>query len=189
MQFTDLFIILMIFLIVVIFIRNHYGEVEYNKSSIDNRFYLVRKLPDSDEAANYLARVNAKLIKLVRHMMAKYENNKDVLQLYQNYNPTALSEGSSESGYTSYSINKGESLILCIRQKDSQAFVDMNVIMYVAIHELAHIMTHEVGHTDAFWKNFRFLLEEAISENIYTKIDFNNSPKDYCGIKIANSVV
>lgn len=189
MRITELFIIIVMTIIVVLVIKNHYGEVEYVKSTVDQRYYLVRKLPDSLEAANYLAKINQNLFKLTKHMMAKYPHNKDVLQLYKNYDRNVISEGSAESGYTSYSINKGESLILCIRQKDSNKFVDMNVIMYVAIHELAHIMTPDVGHTDNFWKNFRFLLEEAIKLHIYSKEDFNKHPKDYCGIKISNSVI
>lgn len=188
MQLVDIFIICIITVLLIFFIKNHYGEVEYVKSSIDDRYYLVRKFSDSQEAADYLAIINKKLIKLVRHMMAKYENSADVLQLYRNYNPDAISEGSVDSGYTSYSFNKGEKLILCIRQTDRQ-FVDKNVVMYVAIHELGHIMTKEIGHTDDFWKNFKFLLEEAIQLGVYEKVDFSDEPHDYCGIKISNSII
>ena len=170
------------------FVQNHYGEVEYVKSNIDDRYYLVRKLHDRQEAADYLADVNKTLQKLVRHMMAMYPNDPDVLQLYRNYNPEAISEGSPESGYTSYSVNKGEKIILCIRQTDN-SFVDKNVILYVAIHELGHIMTKDVGHTDRFWSNFRRLLKEAMGLGLYSKVNFNNKPEDYCGIKITTSVV
>lgn len=175
-------------IIVIMFIQNHFGEVQYVKSTVDNRAYLVRKLPNNQKAANYLANVNAKLTHLVKHMMAKYPGNQDVLQLYNNYNPNAISEGSYESGYTSYTVNKGEKLILCIRQKD-QSFVDENTILYIAIHELAHIMTLEVGHTAKFWDNFRLLLKEAIDIKMYYKVDFHKAPQDYCGIKITSSII
>jgi hypothetical protein len=188
MSFLDIFILFVITLIIIMFIQNHYGEVEYVKSSMDRRPYLVRKVADKDEAADYLADINQRLVKIVRHMMAKYPDNEDVLRIYRNYNPDALSEGSTESGYTSYSVNKGEKLILCIRQKN-KAFVDKNVVTYVAVHELAHIMTKEIGHTDTFWSNFKFLLKEAIEIGMYTKVDYNENPQDYCGIKITNSVV
>lgn len=188
MNFVDVFIIFVIALILVMFIQNHYGEVEYVTSTVDQRTYLVRKLPDRQTAADYLADINQRLTKLVRHMMAKYADNPDVQQLYKFYNPNSVSEGSVESGYTSYSVNKGEKIILCIRQKD-KSFVDKNIIMYVAIHEIGHLMTKEVGHTDTFWANFKFLLEEAMAIGLYTKMDFNNRPVDYCGIQITNSVV
>lgn len=188
MNFVDVFVIFVITLILIMFIQNHYGEVEYVKSSVDGRAYLVRKLSDAKDAADYLADINKRLVKLIRHMVAKYPNNENVMRLYKNYNENALSEGSIESGYTSYSVNKGEKLVLCIRQKD-RSFVDKNVVMYVAIHELAHIMTKEVGHTDTFWQNFRFLLKDAVEIGLYSKVNYNDSPQDYCGIKITNSVV
>lgn len=188
MMFVEIFIIFVMILIIIMFIQKHYGEVEYFRSDVDDRYYLVRKLPDMSEAANFLAEINSKLVKLIRHMVAKYPDNSDVVQLYKNYNPAALSEGSVDSGYTSYSINKGEKLILCIRQKD-KTFVDMNVVVYVSIHELAHIMTKEIGHTSTFWSNFKFLLNEAILIGIYEKKDFKNEPEEYCGIQINNSII
>jgi hypothetical protein len=170
------------------YIRRYYSEVEYMTSKVDGRDYLVRKMPDSQEAADRLARLNSRLLTLVRHMAAKYGDNRDVLRLQQRFSPDAVSEGGMENGYTSYSINKGERIVMCIRQTDG-SFVDDNVVLYVAIHELAHIMTIEVGHTDTFWSNFRFLLNEAVEIGLYQKVDFQHKPSDYCGIKINSSVI
>lgn len=188
MTIIELFVIFVMAVILIMFIQNHYGEVDYVQSSLDNIEYLVRNLPDKQQAADYLADINNKLKKLVRHMFAKYPNNSDVKQLYTNYNPDAVSEGSVESGYTSYSVNKGEKIILCIRQVD-KSFVDKNVVMYVAIHELGHLMTPEIGHTQRFWKNFKWLLEEAIDIGVYTKINYAKEPSEYCGISITNSII
>ena len=188
MHITDIFILIIVILLLILFIRNHYNEVEYVKSKIDNKYYLVIKTHNSHEAADYLAHLNKDLLYLTWHMMAKYDDNIDVKRLYQNYNVNSISEGSSNTGYTSYSVNKGEKLVLCIRQTDN-SFVDRNVIMYVAIHELAHIMTKEIGHTETFSRNFRFLLNEAIKIGIYEKVNYANEPQDYCGIKISNSII
>ena len=186
--FTDVFIICIMGLILLMYIRRYYSEVEYMTSKIDGKNYLVRKLPDSQEAADRLARLNKNLLALVRHMLSKYGDNQDVVRLSQKFNPDAVSEGGMENGYTSYSINKGERIVMCIRQTDG-AFVDENVVFYVAVHELAHIMTTDVGHTPTFWANFRFLLREAIAIGLYNKVDYQSSPSDYCGIKISSSVV
>lgn len=188
LSIVDIFVVFIIAIILIMYIQHYYGEVEYVKSTIDKTEYLVRNLPDKEAAANYLADINKSLKQLVNHMMAKYPGNRDAQQLYDNYNPKSVSEGSVESGYTSYSVNKGERIILCIRQVD-RSFVEKNVVLYVAIHELAHLMTHEIGHTQLFWKNFRWLLEEAISIKIYTKVDYSEQPEDYCGIKITSSVI
>lgn len=188
MKFVEVFVMFLMVLVVLMFVRNQYSEVEYVKSGVDNKVYLVRKFPDSQRAADFLAEVNIMLLRLVKHMMAKYPDNKEIVQLYKNFNPESVSEGSVDSGYTSYSVNKGEKLILCIRQRDG-SFVDKNIVMYVAIHELAHIMTTEIGHTPTFWSNFKMLLNEAIDLGLYHKVDYNNKPQDYCGIKITNSIV
>jgi hypothetical protein len=188
LTFTDVVVLSIMGAITLMYFKKHYDEVEYVRSSTDGRRYLVRKMPDASEAANVLANLNAAMMKLVQHMMAKFGHRDDVQQLYKNFDPDAVSEGGMEHGYTSYSVNKGEKIVMCIRQKDG-SFVPLNVLMYVATHELAHIMTHEVGHTDMFWDNFKFLLSEAVSIGVYKKQDFGKQPQPYCGIQITSSVI
>jgi len=190
MSFLDFFIIFIIVIILFFYIKNYYAEVIYVKSNVDGRNYLVRKLPDRQKAADYLASVNADLQKLTKHVTAKYPDKPCVKRLFENFNPNNISEGSAESGYTSYSVNKGERMILCIRQKDAEdSFVDPNVIRYVAFHEISHLATSSIGHDQEFWDNFKFMLTEAISIGLYKKVDFASSPHAYCGIRITSSIV
>jgi hypothetical protein len=60
-------------------------------------------------------------------------------------------------------------------------------MMFVALHEMAHLATESIGHTPEFWKNFKWLLGEAVKINIYTSQDFNNKPVEYCGVKITDN--
>lgn len=189
LTFLDIFIIFVVIIIIFLYIKRHYGEVTYVRSIVDNQKYLVRKLPNAQEAANLLADVNKDLTKLVKFLMITYPDDERVKLLYKNYNPDNISEGTPEHGYTSYSINKGEKLILCIRQKDTDELVDKNTILYVAIHELGHLMTDEIGHTPKFWANFKWILQQAVDQGIYTKVDYKQSPKPYCGIKLTSSVI
>ena len=189
LTYVEMFIITLILLMLFMYIYNAYfSEVEYFQSEIDNRKYLVRSLPDKNVAANTLAEINRDLMALIKHMKDKYPDNVDVNRMFENYNPNAISEGSPDSGYTSYSVNKGEKLVICIRNSDN-SFVDKNVVMYPALHELGHIMTSEIGHTKMFWDNFKFILKEAIEIGIYKKIDFQENPTPYCGITIKSSVI
>lgn len=187
-RFTEVFIIFVMAVIILMYVKQYYGEVEYVKARSDGRKYLMRKLPDRADAADLLAALNASLTKLVQHMTAKYSGDRDVARLYENYNPDALSEGGTEIGYTSYSVNKGEKIVMCLRQRDN-SLVDLNTLMYVAVHELGHLMTDEIGHTPKFWDNFRRLLNEAISMGLYKTVDYANNPQSYCGISISSSVV
>ena len=67
-------------------------------------------------------------------------------------------------------MNKGEKVYFCLRdRKDKSKFVDLNIIMFVAFHEMAHIMTLSTGHTEEFWTNFKF-----ISKKMQLKLVFIN---------------
>ena len=63
----------------------------------------------------------------------------------------------------------------------------LNTITFVALHEMAHIITKSIGHTDKFWKNFKFLLQQAIKLGIYKKVDYSANPKTYCGMKVTDT--
>lgn len=188
MDFMDYFVLFILAVIVFFFIKNYYGEVEYVTSKVDGKRYLVRKMPNSQKAADMLAELIQDSNKLVQHMLAKYRDYPETMRLYENFNKNDITEGSPDSGYTSYSINKS-SIVLCLRQKDSNEFANKNVVRYVLYHELAHLMTASIGHTKEFWDNFKFLLQEAIAIGVYEKQDFNNNPQPYCGIRITSSVI
>ena len=98
-----------------------------------------------------------------------------------------MRETEKGSKHTSYSVNKGEKIVFCIRDKKTHELVDINTMMFVAIHELAHVMTKSVGHTEEFWNNMRYLLKKAIKINVYKKVDYRDNPKPYCGTKITDS--
>jgi len=164
------------------------NEVSYVKSDIDNKEYLVRKLKDKKEAANLLAKIRSNLDKIVYHLKETYPDKEATKNISANFKSDNISEGAEHAKYTSYSINKGEKIVLCIRSKDSKKeLVDLNTMMFVALHELAHIATTSIGHTEEFWDNFKWILKEAIKMNIYKYQDFNSSPKGYCGIEITDN--
>lgn len=164
------------------------NEVMYVKSSYDNNEYLVRNLENKDEAANILAKLRSKLEKLCKIMKTKFKNDQSVIRMNERFNPDNITEAGKNNQYTSYSVNKGEKIVFCIRQKDEdESLVDENTLTFVSIHELAHIMTKSVGHTPEFWTNFKKLLEVAVENNLYNKENYSSNPKEYCGIKVSDS--
>ena len=73
-----------------------------------------------------------------------------------------------QASTTAYSENKGEKLAFCLdTEKNGGNLIDPNTLTFVAIHELSHIASKSIGHTDEFWNNFKFLLGEAKKINIY----------------------
>ena len=155
-------------------------EIVSIKSTVDNQIYIVRKLPDAKDAANKLATINKKVLRLIASLD---EDKEGVDDLQKNYNPRSLSETIDGAKYTSYSVNKGEKISICIRSKDN-VIIDDNTILFVVIHELAHVMTEEVGHTSLFWSNMKYLLEESERIGIYKPINYEKEPVQYCGMEI-----
>jgi hypothetical protein len=169
-------------------LENLMNEIGYVRSEIDGNEYLVRNLKDKQIAADLLAKIRIKLEKLCKIMLEKYPDDQDAIRMNERFNPDNITEAGKNNQYTSYSLNKGEKLVFCIRQKDEQeTIVDENLILFVALHEMSHIMTTEVGHTPMFWKNFKKILKVAVENNIYTPHDYSKSPEEYCGIKVSDS--
>ena len=80
-------------------------------------------------------------------------------------------------GKKSYTINK-KKVYLCLKD-DNGEYYNFNMLIYVSIHELSHVICDEIGHTAKFHRIFRDLLELAEQKNIYD----SSIPivKNYCG--------
>ena len=156
------------------------------KSSVDDTEYTVQLKDDAKEAADLIATIKNKLRTLLEHLEKTYgASDNRVEMLKDNYKPDRLSEGVDTPGYTSYSVNKGEQIVLCLRNRDK--LMDINTMTFVVLHEFAHLATESIGHTEEFWTNFKWILEEAVNIGIYTRQDFKSNNVDYCGIKITSS--
>ena len=79
-------------------------------------------------------------------------------------------------GKKSYTINK-KRIHLCLTDKEGK-YYDKNMLVYVTLHELAHVRCDEVGHTTKFHHIFKDILEKASVHKIYNP----HIPviKDYC---------
>ena len=64
---------------------------------------------------------------------------------------------------------------LCLKSGDE------NAIFFIAIHELAHIATVSIGHTDEFWNNFGLLIAGARAAGVYGE---HNDTTVVCGTEI-----
>lgn len=179
-------ILLVVFVIIItlIYFENHNSELTYTISEKDNKKYLVRNRKDKKGGADTLSEVCRRNDILMEYLRKNNKFNK----LVAKYNCNNISESLESSNYTSYSVNKGDKIVLCIRDKDKVGkLIDINTIMFVNIHELAHIETTSIGHTPEFWDNMKKLLIIANEIGIYKKEDYSVQPKDYCGLTISNT--
>jgi len=187
-ELISIVIATVILMSIFMYYEGKYTELIYVKSDVDNEEYLVRNREDKKLAANILANIKKNLLKIVEIMEVDYPDDKRVNRLVKKFRPRKISESVSGTKYTSYSVNKGEKIVFCIRTKDEeQRLISLNTLMFVAIHELAHVMTVSIGHTEEFWNNMRFILKVAIRKGIYHRQDFRKNPEPYCGTTITDS--
>lgn len=157
-------------------------------SDVDGEKYCVRERGKMQESADLLANVTKKMKDLVTYCGKKFPEEEKVQRLVQKFNPSKISETLPTSEYTAYSENKGEKLAFCLnKNKDGSKLIDLNTLTFVALHELAHIMTVSEGHKQEFWQNFKFLLEQAKEANIYNPVDYKKNPEPYCGMDITDN--
>ena len=70
-----------------------------------------------------------------------------------------------KQGNKSYTINKKD-VTLCLKDPGDQ-YYNKNMLVYVAIHELAHVICKSVGHTNEFWDINDKLLVKASELGFY----------------------
>jgi hypothetical protein len=161
------------------------------RSSVDGQIYQVRDMPDKQKAADLLARVRIKLKNFSAHLESAFPDKPQVKRLQQRFraSPERFLESTPDAEHTSYSVNKGEKVHLCLRQRQGadESLVNENILVFVALHEMGHVVTDSVGHEPEFWNNFGWLLKEAEKINIYQHTDFKAHPVRYCGTKITDA--
>jgi hypothetical protein len=159
-------------------------------STVDNQTYTVRDMPDKQQAADTMAKVRLKMNKLKIHLETTVPDKPQVQQLTRNFEAQAyrFTEATPDAEHTSYSVNKGEAVHFCLRQREGgdESLVDEEIITFVALHEMGHMITKTIGHDADFWNNFAWLLQEAERIGIYKHRDFRAHPVSYCGMKITD---
>jgi WLM domain len=162
------------------------------RSSIDNREYRVKeKYGNSQEAANILAKLNAVNHAVINHMIKKYAKTSlanKVKFMADNYNGDVLQEHTPRTTTnTSYVLGKGEEIKMCLRDKETGKFFDMNTLVFVDLHELSHLFDYDYGHEKQFWEGFKVILGEAVELGLYDPIDYSKHATKYCGMTITDN--
>lgn len=178
------FSILITILLVVFLIYYYLGR---NNVTYVNG-YFVQNLPNSYAASHLLGEIKTNIDTLIDYLkqnVDKYPEQKKYIEtLYSRTRSIKLSENGMRDSYTTYTVNKGEEIVFCLRSKKNYEFHNMNLLMFVTIHELAHIACPELNHTPLFVTIFVFLLKVAMTLNIYTYHNYDKEPVEYCGMEL-----
>ena len=194
MKFGWLIILILFIIIFLLYITKQNKDVIYVKSEADEKLYLVRDASDKEKAANLLATIKKNIITITDHLYNNIHNHRPyqqyILQLHERIKNVVIMESSEDSVYTSYSANKGEQIVFCLRSRNiPNKLHKLNLLMYVVLHEMSHVACPEFGHTDLFKKIFAFITTIAIKMKLYDRIDFYDNNTEYCGLMITDSII
>lgn len=198
-------IAIMVVVIYLYWIDPTRGAVSVSNKYDGESYYVQGDFENKKHAAETIARLNSRLMYFLEHIKKKYKINdidskmnagvptpKEqmlrgiVSRVLSNYNPEVIVENNPmTSEDTSYTINKGQKLFVCLRRKDNPNKIhNLDLLTFILLHELSHMGTTTYGHNDEFWKTFKFILHEASSAGIYHPIDYRRMRMKYCGLNV-----
>lgn len=160
----------------------------------DGQHYEMQNLPNKEQAVALMSKIRKNLIKLHEY----YRDTPGVAQdpgaamFCSRFSPDVFVENDMQSSDTSYSENKGQKIVVCLRDKTKKPqypLIDENTVMFVMLHEMAHLMTATIGHTQEFWNNFKRILHDAVKLSIYQSVNYTQQPTPYCGMTITDTPI
>ncbi len=200
---TSYAVAIVVCLVVALAVAARYETLEITDTAPmrarDGQLYRVHaSLPDSQQAADTLSELNARAARVVRAVRKRNATGRNpaerhaALLLLRRFNPSVLVENSpfNMSRETSYTLDKGALMALCLRGRDGKSNIEnIDVLTFVMLHEMAHVATDtavgEDAHSPKFWATFKWLLEEARAAGVdMTDVVGASRPREYCGMTI-----
>lgn len=207
-------ICVLIIIILYLYVGNKYATLSYISNANENfKVKVDTSKQNSVMASILLAQCVENMIKLRKFLKEKYSlcaecdnlESIDILEkkkkrldidpttysrIYRflsRFNEDSFTENNpkNSSEDTSYNEDKGNKIAICLRDPKTGEFHNLNSLIFVCLHEIAHSLTISFGHDDSFWYNFKWLLENAVECGIYYPIDYKKHPEYYCGLDIS----
>ena len=142
-ELTAFLMIIIGIFIYIHFLRNNLF-LDKVVSSVNNKEYFVRNLPDKKQAADKLANLGNSLQNLINSLN---NNDKidDINRLKENFESEHITENIPGSLYVAYSLNKGAELSICIRNKENNNFIDLShTLVCIPLATLSYYYDHEI---------------------------------------------
>lgn len=168
------------------------------KYSINYTEYKVLpRYPNSSEAAEILNKLDEIYNNIYKYLNsnADTEYKREISKNLSRYKIGNIYETDPLWALKYKASTNNKIIRICLRKKNGE-FYDMDLIIFVFLHELSHIGTNpkyvikrnnkvESDHPREFWATFKVLLEIAgITNNYVSKPYSPNRPDEYCDNKI-----
>lgn len=174
--------------LVILALQKYAEPLEMRRSTVNGKSYGVQEmLPNANLTADRIAKLEQFSNDLMNYLSARHPKDVRTKRLLDNLAEIKMEESPFEDDTSSYTVNKGELIALCIRNKEDKDFHDWNTLLFVLIHELAHVASISTGHNQEFVRNFKWLLEQANAAGLYQPVDYSQNPITYCGVRVTNN--
>jgi hypothetical protein len=188
------FTITVCFIIIIYVIKTaqetflEYKNTERLRDINVDRLGYQETLPQFNKAFSIIEDLFVKVQYFLGKLKNKYPNDERINRLVSRMHGVDIQESPNDKDVSSFTIDKGEMISLCIRHKeDLNKFHNDNTLWFVICHELAHVMSVSEGHNQEFVDNFKFLLKESADMYIYNPVDYSKKNINYCGVKVTNN--
>ena len=168
--------------------HNIFEALTMKFSNVSKETYGVQEsLPKPAGAADLIGRLDIFIDKFVAYLDARNPNDRRVKRLVNGLHDVKIEESPFEPDTSSYTLNKGDLIALCVRNKETKEFHDYQLLLFVVIHELAHVASVSRGHGREFIDTFKWLLGQAAESGMYQPVDYSKNPVTYCGVRVTNN--
>jgi hypothetical protein len=131
------------------------------------RFYQL----EDETSKNMLKSLNLAAYDILDNTKTNFVGYLTQLNFSNYYNKFSIQEG-----YSSFTQNK-KKIVLCMKDEKGRLY-SFNSLLYVLLHEIAHVINDELHHTKKFQNIFEQLLNHATNLGYYNpKIPFDSN---YC---------
>lgn len=172
----------MVIVVCMWYICHYYtGQVAHPHPS--GRIYFVNNNQSSAEKDRKVALLHELWLRTHKLFaeLRKY-NTPGVNRLLNKYKYREVQIDELPNGFSkvfAFNVNKGDRISICLTKEN-----ELNELMFVLLHELAHGMTVAYSHDTSFWDNFKYLLKIAVDARVYENVDYNAAPVGFCKYSI-----
>lgn len=150
---------------------------------VNAKTYKVIKSGDYLKAAKMLSDLEKRARSFISTAAVEYPKDITIKRIQRYWTGTITEIPQSET--IAYALDKKD-LFMCVRCKDGN-IQNIDDLMFVLLHELSHIMNSTFGHDDAFWKQFKKVLEMANVLGYLPFEDYDAKSVTVCGKVITSN--
>jgi hypothetical protein len=170
-----IFILIIIILLIIHNLFNKYTRV----TGVCGITYKVLNSSIKQKVANKFCELGNETVKLQKYLKKYFPNDPRTKRILNRFHGNSMVENPKET----YTLFKGYSINMCMQKNDTELYPN-NLLMFVLLHELTHILNAGFNHTKSYWTDNVWLMKCASNCGIYTNVNYQRYPVNYCGIVI-----